>query len=85
MAPIPTGRDVSSAETPGPSGLMAGKRSLDGNNAAYDMRSLGKHIEAVSVTGFFPIHPVSGSGLMANGNFVGSFFLFRCRHPIVAR
>jgi dynamin 1-like protein len=28
---------------------MAGKRSLDGNNAAFDMKSLGKHIEAVSV------------------------------------
>jgi dynamin 1-like protein len=31
-----------------PGGLMAGKRSLDGNNAAYDMKSLGKHIEAVN-------------------------------------
>jgi dynamin 1-like protein len=31
-----------------PSGLMAGKRTLDGNNAAFDMKSLGKHIEAVS-------------------------------------
>lgn len=29
------------------SGLMAGKRNLDGNNAAFDMKSLGKHIEAV--------------------------------------
>ncbi|KIK99119.1 hypothetical protein PAXRUDRAFT_823073 [Paxillus rubicundulus Ve08.2h10] len=47
-APLPTGRDMSSAEAPGPTGLMAGKRTLDGNNAAYDMRSLGKHIEAVS-------------------------------------
>ncbi|KIJ65433.1 hypothetical protein HYDPIDRAFT_27440 [Hydnomerulius pinastri MD-312] len=47
-APVPTGRDVSSADTAGPTGLMAGKRTLDGNNAAYDMRSLGKHIEAVS-------------------------------------
>jgi len=33
------------------SGLMAGKRSMDGNNAAFDMKSLGKHIEAV---GFSP-------------------------------
>jgi dynamin 1-like protein len=49
LTPMPTGRDVSSADTPGPTGLMAGKRTLDGNNAAYDMRSLGKHIEAVSV------------------------------------
>lgn len=57
---MPTGRDVSSADTPGPTGLMAGKRTLEGNNAAYDMRSLGKHIEAVSVER--PIHVVSGQG-----------------------
>lgn len=48
-APVPTGRDISNAETAGPTGLMAGKRTLDGNNAAFDMKSLGKHIEAVSV------------------------------------
>ncbi|KAG9313222.1 Dynamin central region-domain-containing protein, partial [Chiua virens] len=48
LAPAPTGRDISNTDTPGPTGLMAGKRPLDGNNAAYDMRSLGKHIEAVS-------------------------------------
>lgn len=47
-APVPTGRDVSNAETAGPTGLMAGKRTLDGNNAAFDMKSLGKHIEAIS-------------------------------------
>jgi len=34
-----------------PSGLMAGKRSLDGNNAAFDMKSLGKHIEAIPSEG----------------------------------
>ena len=49
LAPTPTGRDVSIADSPGPTGLMAGRRALDGNNAAYDMRSLGKHIEAVSI------------------------------------
>ncbi|KAH7920905.1 hypothetical protein BV22DRAFT_1198589 [Leucogyrophana mollusca] len=48
QTPVHTGRDVSSAETTGPTGLMAGKRTLDGNNAAYDMKSLGKHIEAIS-------------------------------------
>jgi hypothetical protein len=32
---------------------MAGKRSMDGNNAAFDMKSLGKHIEAV---GFIFLH-----------------------------
>ncbi|KAG2065445.1 hypothetical protein BDR04DRAFT_1174606 [Suillus decipiens] len=47
-APMPTGRDISNAETTGPTGLMAGKRTLDGNNAAFDMKSLGKHIEAIS-------------------------------------
>ncbi|KAG1808838.1 Dynamin central region-domain-containing protein [Suillus variegatus] len=47
-APVPTGRDISNAETAGPTGLMAGKRTLDGNNAAFDMKSLGKHIEAIS-------------------------------------
>ena len=44
---VPVGRDVSGAETSMSSGLMAGKR-MDGNNAAYDMKSLGRHIEAVS-------------------------------------
>ncbi|KII86038.1 hypothetical protein PLICRDRAFT_56503 [Plicaturopsis crispa FD-325 SS-3] len=44
---IPVGRDVS-ADNSLSSGLMAGKRSMDGNNAAYDMKSLGRHIEAIS-------------------------------------
>ncbi|KAJ2928525.1 hypothetical protein H1R20_g8557, partial [Candolleomyces eurysporus] len=47
----PTGRDVTGAEPAISSGLMAGKRNIDGNNAAYDMKSLGKHIEAVSADG----------------------------------
>lgn len=46
---MPVGRDVSGADSTLSTGLMAGKRGLDGNNAAYDMKSLGKHIEAVSV------------------------------------
>ena len=46
---IPFGRDVSEGETSLTSGLMAGKRGIINNNAAYDMKSLGKHIEAVSV------------------------------------
>lgn len=49
---VPVGRDVSGAEPVLASGLMAGKRSLDGNNAAYDMKSLGKHIEAVGLIYF---------------------------------
>ncbi|KAI6149620.1 Dynamin central region-domain-containing protein [Pisolithus tinctorius] len=49
--PLTTGRDVSGADVPGPTGILAPKRSLDGNNAAFDMKSLGKHIEAVSSAG----------------------------------
>lgn len=45
---VPVGRDVSGGESSISTGLMAGKRTLDGNNAAYDMKSLGRHIEAVS-------------------------------------
>ncbi|KAG6917098.1 hypothetical protein DXG01_003918 [Tephrocybe rancida] len=48
---VPVGRDISGTETTLSQGLMAGKRGIDGNNAAYDMRSLGKHIEAVSSEG----------------------------------
>jgi dynamin 1-like protein len=43
---VPVGRDVSGGELSIPSGLMGGK-SMDGSNAAFDMKSLGKHIEAV--------------------------------------
>jgi len=48
---VPVGRDVSGAEASMSSGLMAGKRGMDGTNAAYDMKSLGRHIEAVSADG----------------------------------
>ncbi|KAG6808394.1 hypothetical protein H0H92_004284 [Tricholoma furcatifolium] len=48
---VPVGRDISGTETALTQGLMAGKRGIDGNNAAYDMKSLGKHIEAVSSEG----------------------------------
>ncbi|KAJ8483221.1 hypothetical protein ONZ51_g4859 [Trametes cubensis] len=43
----PVGRDVSGADPALETGLMAGKRSIE-NNAAFDMKSLGKHIEAAS-------------------------------------
>ncbi len=46
---VPFGRDMSEGETSLTSGIMAGKRGIVNNNAAYDMKSLGKHIEAVSV------------------------------------
>lgn len=46
---VPTGRDTTVGESSLTTGLMAGKRPIDGNNAAYDMKSLGKHIEAVSI------------------------------------
>ncbi|KAK2467354.1 hypothetical protein APHAL10511_000589 [Amanita phalloides] len=50
---VPVGRDVSGPESATAAGLMAGKRMMmvDGNSAAYDMKSLGKHIEAVSGEG----------------------------------
>lgn len=31
----------------GSSGLLAPRRSVDGSDAAFDMKSLGRHIEAV--------------------------------------
>ncbi|KAF8909264.1 Dynamin central region-domain-containing protein [Gymnopilus junonius] len=49
---VPIGRDVSGGESSAlTSGLLAGKRGLDVNNAAYDMKSLGRHIEAVPSDG----------------------------------
>ncbi|KAI8985641.1 Dynamin central region-domain-containing protein [Trametes punicea] len=45
----PVGRDVSGADPALETGLMAGRRSME-NNAAFDMKSLGKHIEAVLQT-----------------------------------
>jgi hypothetical protein len=48
-----SGRDVSGgADGVFRSGLLAGKH--DGNNAAYDMKSLGKHIEAVRSSALSP-------------------------------
>ncbi|KAJ6624865.1 dynamin protein dnm1 [Mycena sp. CBHHK59/15] len=51
---VPVGRDVSGGDNSTmtiASGLMAGQRNMDGNNAAYDMKSLGKHIEAIPSEG----------------------------------
>lgn len=45
---VPVGRDVFGADSGLSGGLMAGKRGMDGSSAAYDMKSLGRHIEAVS-------------------------------------
>jgi dynamin 1-like protein len=44
----PIGRDVSGGESALTSGLMSGKRVVENSSAAFDMKSLGKHIEAVS-------------------------------------
>jgi len=50
MDVIASGRDTSGgADVVLRSGLLVGKH--DGNSAAYDMKSLGKHIEAVAVNG----------------------------------
>ncbi|CAK5267494.1 unnamed protein product [Mycena citricolor] len=49
----PVGRDLSGGEVSTmamASGLMSGQR-VDGQNAAFDMKSLGKHIEAVPFEG----------------------------------
>ncbi|CCM01275.1 uncharacterized protein FIBRA_03324 [Fibroporia radiculosa] len=47
-APASVGRDINGGDPALHSGLMAGKRDLEGNNAAFDMKSLGKHIEAAT-------------------------------------
>ena len=44
-----TGRDVAGADPALDAGLMAGKRAMERGTAAFDMKSLGRHIEAVSV------------------------------------
>jgi len=51
MAPgiQPSARDVAQSQ---PSvGLLSGKLGPDGSSAAFDMKSLGKHIEAISSDG----------------------------------
>ncbi|KAK7440386.1 Dynamin-related GTPase protein [Stygiomarasmius scandens] len=48
---VPVGRELSGADPVLTSGPMAGMRSMDGNSAAYDMKSLGKHIEAIPSDG----------------------------------
>lgn len=47
---IPIGKDVSGADPTLTAGILAGNRAMEGNNAAFDMKSLGRHIEAVSST-----------------------------------
>ncbi|KIK56979.1 hypothetical protein GYMLUDRAFT_1011831 [Collybiopsis luxurians FD-317 M1] len=48
---VPIGKDVSGADPALTAGLMSGARGIDGNSAAYDMRSLGRHIEAIPSDG----------------------------------
>ncbi len=45
------GREL--AQSPPLAGLMAGKLGPDGNSAAFDMKSLGKHIEAACLPSAF--------------------------------
>lgn len=46
---VPMGRDVSAAEGSNAMAIASGLAvQRSGSNAAYDMKSLGKHIEAVS-------------------------------------
>lgn len=51
----PVGRDVSGGEPVLTSGLMTGKRASENHSAAFDMKSLGKHIEAVSSASLFHV------------------------------
>ncbi|KAJ4474946.1 Dynamin central region-domain-containing protein [Lentinula aciculospora] len=44
---IPIGKDVSGEDPSLTAGIMSGTRGLDGNNTAYEMKSLGRHIEAM--------------------------------------
>ncbi|KAF8825567.1 hypothetical protein HHX47_DHR6000235 [Lentinula edodes] len=48
---IPIGKDVSGEDPSLTAGIMSGARGLDGNNTAYDMKSLGRHIEAIPSDG----------------------------------
>ncbi|KAJ3743703.1 Dynamin central region-domain-containing protein [Lentinula detonsa] len=48
---IPIGKDVSGEDPSLTAGIMSGARTLDGNNTAYEMKSLGRHIEAISNDG----------------------------------
>ncbi|THU97684.1 hypothetical protein K435DRAFT_721556 [Dendrothele bispora CBS 962.96] len=48
---IPVGRETAGADPVLTSGPMAATRTMDGNSAAYDMKSLGRHIEAVPTDG----------------------------------
>lgn len=51
---MPVGLDMSVAESASmPLDPRVGKRGVDVNNGAYDMKSLGKHIEVVGV--FFDV------------------------------
>jgi hypothetical protein len=72
------GRDVSGPEQ-GSSGLLVPKRrSIDGGDAAYDMKSLGRHIEAVS-----PLLLMRNLGSIRGffldwAHMLSFFFLFLC-------
>ncbi|KAF7370891.1 Dynamin-related protein DNM1 [Mycena sanguinolenta] len=49
---VPVGRDVSAAEGATTMAIASGLTTQrDGSNAAYDMKSLGKHIEAIPADG----------------------------------
>ncbi|KAJ7257971.1 dynamin protein dnm1 [Mycena haematopus] len=49
---VPVGRDVSAAEGSNNMAIASGLATQrDGSNAAYDMKSLGKHIEAIPADG----------------------------------
>ncbi|TFK73726.1 dynamin protein dnm1 [Pluteus cervinus] len=74
MGIIPVGRDVSSGGGMDTNAMASGlKRSMNGSNAAYDMKSLGKHIEALPAAGQ---HPTRREDLETTliRSLIGSYF-----------
>ncbi|KAL5531188.1 hypothetical protein ACEPAG_4064 [Sanghuangporus baumii] len=68
----PTGRDIS--QSPAPTGLLAGKLGQDGNNTAFDMKSLGKHIEAIPTEGVPHLQLREDMETNLIRNLIGSYF-----------
>ncbi|KZS94748.1 dynamin protein dnm1 [Sistotremastrum niveocremeum HHB9708] len=69
------GRDLSNTNGVNSSrGLLAPKRGIDGNNAAFDMKSLGKHIEAVPADGSSGLSPREEMETTLITSLIASYF-----------
>jgi len=66
------GREL--AQSPPLAGLMAGKLGPDGNSAAFDMKSLGKHIEALPSDGNVASHSREEMETSLIRNLIQSYF-----------